>query len=294
MADVPLMSNPMTTQDDLIVGGASGAATRLAKGTDGQRLTVDPATHHLAWADPVEVADILDLPTAETNTALVLAPDGAGGVEFRAETGGGGGGGTGARYPISEIAAAHNSQSSVAASLPTTPTNGNTIIVLVNSESTTNVTGITCTNVTFTKLAESTASTSPHAEIWVGAVGASPGTSITVTWSGTAFCSFYAAEFSGLARTLDQSAVKTNASNQYLPTITPTDAAALVVAVGAQSGFGAGYAEGQMSPQLLRFPKATGTTSQAVMFGFPGTTAVIGVAANSHGGTFSAVVASIT
>lgn len=39
------------------------------------------------------VADILDLPTAETDTSLVLAPDGAGGVEFRAETGGAGGGG---------------------------------------------------------------------------------------------------------------------------------------------------------------------------------------------------------
>lgn len=33
-----------------------------------------------------------DLATAETDTALVLAPDGVGGVEFRAETGGGGGG----------------------------------------------------------------------------------------------------------------------------------------------------------------------------------------------------------
>lgn len=36
------------------------------------------------------VADILDLATAETDATLVLAPDGAGGVEFRAETGGGG------------------------------------------------------------------------------------------------------------------------------------------------------------------------------------------------------------
>jgi hypothetical protein len=48
-ADIP---NVMTTQDDLIVGGASGARTRLAKGTDGQVLTVDPATHHLVWATP--------------------------------------------------------------------------------------------------------------------------------------------------------------------------------------------------------------------------------------------------
>ena len=46
------MSNPMTTQDDIIVGGASGVPARLAKGTDGQVLTVDPTTHHLVWATP--------------------------------------------------------------------------------------------------------------------------------------------------------------------------------------------------------------------------------------------------
>lgn len=45
-------SNPMTTQDDLIIGGSSGTAARLAKGTDGQVLTVDPSTHHLVWATP--------------------------------------------------------------------------------------------------------------------------------------------------------------------------------------------------------------------------------------------------
>lgn len=37
------------------------------------------------------VGEITDIPTTETDTDLVLAPDGAGGVEFRAETGGGGG-----------------------------------------------------------------------------------------------------------------------------------------------------------------------------------------------------------
>lgn len=44
--------SPMTTQDDLIIGGASGAGTRLGKGSDGQVLTVDPSTHHLVWATP--------------------------------------------------------------------------------------------------------------------------------------------------------------------------------------------------------------------------------------------------
>lgn len=36
--------------------------------------------------------EILDIPTAETDDTLVLAPDGAGGVEFRAEVGGSGDG----------------------------------------------------------------------------------------------------------------------------------------------------------------------------------------------------------
>jgi len=44
------LTNPMTTQDDIIICGALGAAARLAKGADGQVLTVDPTTHHLLWA----------------------------------------------------------------------------------------------------------------------------------------------------------------------------------------------------------------------------------------------------
>ncbi len=32
------------------------------------------------------VSDIVDMPTVETDTDLVLSPDGAGGVEWRAET----------------------------------------------------------------------------------------------------------------------------------------------------------------------------------------------------------------
>lgn len=45
------------------------------------------------WATLGGGANVETLPTAETDSALVLAPDGAGGVEFRAEAGGGGGGG---------------------------------------------------------------------------------------------------------------------------------------------------------------------------------------------------------
>ncbi len=41
----------LTTQDDIIVRSATAPA-RLAKGSDGQVLTVDPITHHLIWATP--------------------------------------------------------------------------------------------------------------------------------------------------------------------------------------------------------------------------------------------------
>ena len=43
------MSNPMTTAGDIIVGGASGAPTRLAKGTDGQ--VVKMVNGAPAWAN---------------------------------------------------------------------------------------------------------------------------------------------------------------------------------------------------------------------------------------------------
>lgn len=46
------MISPMTTQDDIIVGGTGGTAARLAKGSDGQVLTIDPTSHHLVWQTP--------------------------------------------------------------------------------------------------------------------------------------------------------------------------------------------------------------------------------------------------
>jgi hypothetical protein len=42
------LENPMTTAGDIIIGGASGAPTRLAKGTDGQVLTL--ASGNPSWA----------------------------------------------------------------------------------------------------------------------------------------------------------------------------------------------------------------------------------------------------
>jgi hypothetical protein len=44
----PFMANPMTAAGDVIIGGTSGAATRLAKGTDGQVLKL--ASGAPTWA----------------------------------------------------------------------------------------------------------------------------------------------------------------------------------------------------------------------------------------------------
>ena len=67
---------------------AAGVAGRLFYETDTLTLFRDNGA---TW-DSVEavagVADILDLATAEDDDTLVLAPDGMGGVEFRAETAG--------------------------------------------------------------------------------------------------------------------------------------------------------------------------------------------------------------
>lgn len=49
MADVPLMSNPMTTAGDIIQGGASGAPARLAIGTAGQILKVNAGATALEY-----------------------------------------------------------------------------------------------------------------------------------------------------------------------------------------------------------------------------------------------------
>lgn len=74
-----------------------------------QRVYIDSTTHvpmivnSSGTETPLgaSVADILDLPTAETDDTLVLAPDGAGGVEFRAEAGGSSG--PGSRMAVASI-----------------------------------------------------------------------------------------------------------------------------------------------------------------------------------------------
>lgn len=66
------MSNPMTTAGDIIVGGASGAPGRLAKGTDGKVLTM--VSGGVAWADPTGGGNSgLTITSKSADYTLVLA-----------------------------------------------------------------------------------------------------------------------------------------------------------------------------------------------------------------------------
>ena len=94
---------PKTVESVLAELGAGGPGASLTVSDEGTPLATDATTLDFVGAGVVasgagatktitisgaSVADILDLPTAETDASLVLAPDGAGGVEFRAEVGG--------------------------------------------------------------------------------------------------------------------------------------------------------------------------------------------------------------
>lgn len=84
-------TNPMTTQDDIIIGGSAGAAARLAKGSDSQVLTVDPTTHHLVWATPtgggaaLTVEEVDASPTDSAITKIVF-PNGTLGIASHVAT----------------------------------------------------------------------------------------------------------------------------------------------------------------------------------------------------------------
>jgi len=76
------MDNPMTTAADIIYGGASGAPTRLANGTDGQYLksngtTVAPSWETIAGGGDMVLADIQSVTGLKTFDTTKLAVKGS-------------------------------------------------------------------------------------------------------------------------------------------------------------------------------------------------------------------------
>ena len=70
------MTNPMTTQGDIIIGGSSGTPTRLAKGTAGQVLTMNSGATSPEWATPSSTVYVGDI-SPETQSGGSLAAIGS-------------------------------------------------------------------------------------------------------------------------------------------------------------------------------------------------------------------------
>lgn len=78
-----VLTSPMTTLGDMIVGGASGVAARLAVGSNGQFLGADStATNGVSWQSPINFQNFLingafDIWQAGTSATLTAAGSGA-------------------------------------------------------------------------------------------------------------------------------------------------------------------------------------------------------------------------
>ncbi len=70
LGTMALEAKTITTKGDVLVGGAAGALSRRAVGTDGQVLTADAAeTDGVKWATPVAAASQSDMEAASSTTA---------------------------------------------------------------------------------------------------------------------------------------------------------------------------------------------------------------------------------
>ena len=70
----PWMTNPMTAANDLIIGGTSGAATRLAKGSNGQILGIN-SSGNIAWISEAHVGTVTSV-TITQGTGITVSDSG--------------------------------------------------------------------------------------------------------------------------------------------------------------------------------------------------------------------------
>jgi len=141
---------------------------------DGDMMLWDNGTSTWLPAAPGSVSEITDIPTAETDTALVLHPDGAGGVEWGTDATGGGG----AMPTIVHRASQQDSTTNQSVTI-TAAASGNRLVVAVVLLGR-YPSSLSCTNVTWTNIKDA-AHNNAYVSIWVGVVaGGSSGTTITV------------------------------------------------------------------------------------------------------------------
>lgn len=84
----------------------------------------------------------------------------------------------------------------------TAPTEGNVLLLLLGTSGTRTISSVTTTNVTWSALVQETDG-GVRVELWKGVVGASAGTSIAITPSGSGWNSGRVFEYAGITGTLD-------------------------------------------------------------------------------------------
>lgn len=230
---------------------------------------------------------------ASGDASVSVVDDGSGQVTVTVgATGGGGGGATGARYPVQRVSGSSSSTNSKAVTIAAA-TSGNRLIVVTLNESTHAVSSVACTNVTFTKLAQTTAGTAPVIEVWEGNVTGTSGTTVTVTFAGSAFCNAVVTEWTSLSGSLDTSATRHTTTDptgtHVIPILTPSVQTALVVAAASTISNGT-----QFSAFSGTFLMIAVTSTLGVAFGFPGTNPVYGTLVGGSSGTASGITVSVT
>lgn len=226
------------------------------------------------------VADILDLPTAETDDTLVLAPDGAGGVEFRAESGGGGGGSPTTPVLLQTVRTNGN------ATIAPVPAGNRIIVAIVDYGGT--VTGVACTNVTFAQIGTDVTSGGNKLSVWVGVATGTSGTSVTFTGSGTILNLIV--EVADAVDTLDVQASTAIGSGFALLSANAagTTPGAFVVCIGMTDNT-SNITGAMLSVPFVSFPTALAVQACCAAYGYAPTGDVTGFAV-THGGSSGATL----
>lgn len=186
LTDVDTTTTPPTATDVLAYDGSLWVPT--AAGTPGAHAS----SHEDGGADEIEIAN---LPTSETDTALVLHPDGAGGVVWGTDATGAGGGGSGATFVASSTA---TGASPVTINKPTGTAEGDLMIIAgMFTNSIPNVNGPN-NDSSWTEMMRFDTSSNEFQVVWYKVAGASEPASWTLTHSAGTDIAIVAATYRGV------------------------------------------------------------------------------------------------
>lgn len=201
-------SDPLTTRGDIVRRGAATTDRYAIASNAGKFLTSDGTDPNWGQGPMTTTGDLLiggtsGIPTrlaAGSTSGHVLTSNGAGAApSWQA----GGGGGSLTTPHLYQAVRANGTNTITAAA------SGRRLIAFITSYGGT-VTGVTCTNVTWTQMGTDVTVSSNKTSIWLGIATGTTGTSVTFTGSGTILN--HIVEVADAVSTLDQQASSTTGS----------------------------------------------------------------------------------